>query len=374
MMDSKSCKIKIAELSDVHLGHPNTPTTLIIKNLKIAFPDNAETGELDLIILAGDIFDRLLNLPDDDVYPIRKWVNQFLRICERRNIIVRVLEGTPSHDWKQSKLFEEVNEIACIGADCKYVETLSIEYIEKLDINVLYVPDEWRPDPNQTWLEVQGLLKQNNLTQVDYAVMHGSFPHQIPDKFTHANHNPERYLSIVKYIIFIGHIHKYSQHERIFAAGSFDRLNHGEEEPKGHLRYTLHENDSFEMVFVENKTSKIYKTIDCKDMDASQLNKYIEKVIKDLPIGSAIRISSNRGEIASTSLKYFKEKYPNYQWDKTDNKSSKNAEELLLKKREHKTITVTPDNIIPLLMERIKVKYPDSVENCHRLLKGVVNG
>ena len=57
------------------------------------------------------------------------------------NIILRILEGTPSHDWKQSKLFIHLNDLTKAGTDVKYIDSLSIEYIDKFGINVLY-PDE----------------------------------------------------------------------------------------------------------------------------------------------------------------------------------------------------------------------------------------
>ena len=143
-------RLKIAELSDVHLGHHKTHAKHIIENLNKAFPDNDTTGQLDIIWIAGDLFDRMLNLPSDSVSAITNWVSKFLMMCKRRDILVRVLEGTPSHDWKQAKLLVDINEGSNINADLKYFTELSIEYIDKFGINVLYVPDEWRTKNEQT--------------------------------------------------------------------------------------------------------------------------------------------------------------------------------------------------------------------------------
>jgi DNA repair exonuclease SbcCD nuclease subunit len=366
---------KLAELSDVHLGHSTTPTEHILNSLRAAFPSNSETAALDMIVIAGDLFDRLLNLPEDDVSPIRRWMNDFLRMCKRHDIVLRVLEGTPSHDWKQSAMFEEINEIADIGADCKYVSNLSIEYIERFGFTFLYVPDEWRPDPNQTWQEVLALLKENNLDKVDFGIMHGFFPHQLPAHLVPGSHDPERYLGIVSKVIFIGHVHKFSEYDRIYSAGSTDRISHGEESPKGHLRYTLEEDGTYRVKFIENVNAMIYKSIDCTGLDGEDLHREVEKVIATLPKRSAVRLISPKSEVASASLKYFKDKYTDFIWSmKVDAKTFKHAEELIVKRRDQKIVKITKDNIVPLLHERLKVKRPDQAESCVKILKDVVDG
>src|ERR1700739_1745074 len=99
----KTSKLNIASISDVHLGASRTPTTGILKNLRAAFPDNEETAQLDLICFVGDVFDTLLTLNYDDLVAIKLWINDFLRLCAKHDIVVYVLEGTPSHDWWQSQ-------------------------------------------------------------------------------------------------------------------------------------------------------------------------------------------------------------------------------------------------------------------------------
>ena len=82
--------LRIASFSDVHLGHPQTPTSLIIQNLqRYGFPNTAETGELDLILLGGDLFDMGLMYSDAVVNEIETWMYSFLRMCERWNIVLR---------------------------------------------------------------------------------------------------------------------------------------------------------------------------------------------------------------------------------------------------------------------------------------------
>ena len=151
-------ELRIASISDVHLGHRRTPASHILKNLKAAFPKGEETRDLDIIFIAGDLFDAILSFPDPVVEEIQDWMFAFIRMCASYNIVVRILEGTPLHDRNQSREFDVINRNLRAPANCKYQDTLCIEHIEALDINVLYVPDEWDVDTDRTWEAVQELL------------------------------------------------------------------------------------------------------------------------------------------------------------------------------------------------------------------------
>ena len=59
-------ELNIACISDIHLGNKRNNARNIIKNLYAAFPDNSKTGELDIIFIAGDVFDSLFSLSDND--------------------------------------------------------------------------------------------------------------------------------------------------------------------------------------------------------------------------------------------------------------------------------------------------------------------
>lgn len=50
--------LKIASISDVHLGNPRNEAQFIIDNLYRAFPRNADTASLDVLVIAGDFYDR----------------------------------------------------------------------------------------------------------------------------------------------------------------------------------------------------------------------------------------------------------------------------------------------------------------------------
>ena len=369
--------IYIAESSDHHAGHSKTPTEKVISALQRAFPETEDTSELDIIFFAGDFFDHLLDLSDEDVYEIRFYIVEFLRMCKRLNIIVRVLEGTPSHDWRQPKLFVHLNHLANINANVKYIDQLSIEYIDALRTNVLYIPDEWRPTCEETWKCVTDKLAEHGLEKVDFVIMHGMFPHQMPENIHDRlnMHNSDYFLSICNYFIFVGHIHLFSQYERILSSGSIERLGHNEEGPKGHLRVkvdTLHK--QHEIRFIENKEAMVYKTLELTELSHQEAADKMEATAPTLIDGSHLRIRCKKGDAALSLISQFAKRFPLLHWTTVEKKSIANTQQIAIERSAVKTgIQLTPDNLKPLLLQRIKLKNPLLVGRCETLLNEVLN-
>jgi hypothetical protein len=307
----KGFSIEIASISDVHLGHTRTPTQLITENLDIAFPDNAQFAKLDMIFIDGDFFDRLLQVPEDDAYIARRWIHRFLLRCEKHDVALAVLEGTPRHDRRQSKMFQEVIDLTGVKVDFRYVDSLSIEYIERFDIHVLYVPDEWRHDPNETFAEVQALMAAKMLTQVDFASMHGCFEYQLPDvgNARQKAHQSANYLPLVRHQIFIGHHHVFSEYEHIVAQGSFDRLIHGEEAPKGHVRLSI-KDGAKTLTFVENKGAMDYRTLSVSGMSVEEVLVMIAAL--KLRPDSRIRLTGAVSDMGIRMLRHIRRDFPEY--------------------------------------------------------------
>lgn len=353
--------LQIASVSDIHLGHRRNETREIIANLRRAFPDSPATAKLDLLVLVGDVYDGLLSLPDEEVQEIDFWIEYVLRMCKKHDIVLRVLEGTPSHDWKQSQRFVTINEITGIGADLKYVKDLSIEYIEKLDISVLYVPDEWDTTTERTYAQVQELLKAKGLAQVDFAFMHGQFEFQLPEHVKAQKHNSTLYLEIVKYLVFIGHVHTHSRYERIIAQGSFDRLSHGEEGPKGHVRATVRPNGEADVVFVENQHAKLFLTVDCTDLTLEQTLVKIEQFVQGLPDGSNVRVQAGPDNPVFTNMELLIRSHPMLTWSKKVDEVKQDLPELVEVETVYVPITLSKDNLEGLLLERLANNNADAL-------------
>jgi DNA repair exonuclease SbcCD nuclease subunit len=347
--------ISFLSISDIHLGNRKNPTEVIVRNLKTYFTEVISGRKLDIIFIGGDIFDRLLTFNSKDVGEILSWTHWLLRFCDKRNIKLRVLEGTPSHDWKQSYIFDVMLKLDEYNLDYKYVQSLSIEYINDFDMNVLYVPDEWTSSTLTTHKQVIGLLKDKNLEKVDIAIMHGAFDYQIPQiTKEEIKHSAAEYLNIVRHYICIGHVHRFSFYDRIIAQGSFDRLAHGEEDKKGAVICNINENgNSFD--FIENKHATFFKTIELKNIEMDKSLKQIDKIVTKLPADTHVRIKAKAQHPLMVSMDVLKLKYPFAIWSKVSSDNIESDENILSNMNviEYESVTITAENIITLVEKRM---------------------
>lgn len=353
--------LKIASISDIHLGHKKNDTSFIISNLDKAFPDTSETADLDMIVLVGDVFDSLLMLPGAYVPEIDRWINRLLRLCKKHDIVLRVLEGTPSHDWKQSERFAVINEVANIQCDLKYVKELSIEYIDKFDIHVLYIPDEWDGNnPDNTYNQVLNAMKARDIDKVDFAFMHGQFEYQLAEVAKAPKHDSNKYLDIVTKLIFIGHVHTYSTNQRIIAQGSFDRIAHGEEGPKGHVRAVVNPDNSYQITFVENKSARQFISVDCLHDNLEDTIKQVEKIANTLPDDSFIRIICSKQNPVVSNIDHFVRAWPFLHWSKKvkddEFEQSEKLNNLLFTQSSFVPVSITESNIKKLVCDRLETK------------------
>lgn len=367
-------RLKIGLISDVHLGHEKTTSEFIVENLYKAFPDNESTWELDIIWIAGDLFDRLLNLPNRSVHAINGWVFDFLRMCAKRDIVVRVLEGTPSHDWKQPELMVQINKNSMIGADLEYVTELSIHRIEKFGIDVLYVPDEWRPKNIDTWVEVQALLAAKGLEKVDYSIMHGCFTYQIPPNLVDMfeTHDAESYLGITRNLVFIGHIHTHSQYKNIMAAGSFDRLRHGEEEKKGHIRVTVEPDGNYKASFIVNKGAKRYDTLDYTKRPLDDIYYVLDKLVAEMPEDSHIRLQADTDDAVFRAGTEIKARYPHINISFKSNQRKEKIQPIVTREV-IKTVNLSPDTIYTLMSKTLVKNHEKIAKQATNVLKEIIN-
>ena len=367
-------RLKVGVMSDVHLGHDKTRTEFIVDNLLKAFPDNETTGELDLIWIAGDLFDRLLSFPTDSVTAISSWAYQFLSMCAKRDIVVRVLEGTPSHDWKQLKFMVEINDNANIGADLKYMPELCIEHIDRFGIDVLYVPDEWRAKNIDTWVEVQDLLKVHGLEKVDFSIMHGCFTYQIPPNIVDMfeTHDAENYLGITRHLVFIGHIHQHSQYKRIMAAGSFDRLRHGEEEEKGHIRATIETDGSYTATFIVNKGAKRYITLDYTKQSLDDVYRQLDALVPELPEDSYVRLQADTDDAVFRAGTDIKLRYSTINLSFKSNQRKQKIEPIVTREI-IKSVNLSPSTILTMMETNLTKNHAHVAKQATVILKEIIN-
>jgi Holliday junction resolvase RusA-like endonuclease len=234
--------------------------------------------------------------------------------------------------------------------------------MEKHNIHVLYVPDEWAGTTEETLEQVKTLMREMQLKQVDIAIMHGLFNYQLPGiGKASSKHDEVSYLEIVRYFINIGHIHTHSTYERILAQGSFDRLSHGEEEPKGGMIMIIDPDEGNKYFFIENKGAKIFKTITLKNADVEKSMEFIERQLLKIPINAYIRIKAAKDHGVYIGFEELKIKFPFYNFSK---KSIEDEEEAAYNSRvndmldlEYTSIQIDRDNIQILLWDEISKKH-----------------
>lgn len=355
-------QFRFASLGDVHLGHPQTTTATIIQNLDRYCTNETVLKDLDLLIITGDLFDRLLQNAEEDAILSERWITRLLFKCAYLDVAVRVVEGTPSHDRYQSRFFVEQKLNANIPVDLHYATTLSIEHLERWGVTILYVPDKWRSDTQETLAEVKDLLRQHQLTQVDYAIMHGAFEYQLPSIVPEPTHSSDAYLDLVKHFILVGHVHFMSRNDRILAAGSYDRLNHGEEGAKGYYRVTQFASGESQVVFVENQGARRYDTLACHGLTTEAVNTLLRKHTKDLPPDSAVRIKCDPHDPVSGDLDAIRKQYPQFQWTlqvETAKKNQATAATLFQEFEIFDLEEIAPHNLLRLVESELERLAPD---------------
>lgn len=365
-------RLNIASLSDIHFNHPNTPTEFIIRNInRYVFPDTPETRALDIIFIGGDVTDSLMDFASNNAVAFRKWVSEFLRYCAKHDIMVRIIEGTPLHDWGQSIIFVEENENHEIGCDLKYFTDISIEHIARYNIDVLYIPDEARPTTHITWNVVQQLLLENGLEKVDFAIMHGAFGYQLPniEEIKDKIHDEEKYCSIVRHYIFIGHVHQHRPNGKIIPNGSTDRLRHGEEDIKGHVRL-----NKGEITFIPNLGAMRYITLEVPGMSADEIMDLVEKRLAGNDDIFQIRLLANTGNVAFGITKRLTSMYPHGRFDVANiDKASKKRERITMRETKVSNLpTLTKGNLLEEWCKEILDAAPDRYDQCVKLAEVIV--
>ncbi len=372
----------ILVFSDVHLGHHKTKTDYIISNLRTVIHYLIENEKIDLVCIAGDLIDRRLWSDDIVLSSIIGYIYELMTICKNNNVSLRVMKGTPSHDWDQLKLFNLVYEKLNEKFDFAYYDDVIIEYNERLKKTILYIPDEWGMTAEYTFNYVKKLMKDKNLSQIDLAFMHGMFDYQVASlpnmPFSKSVHKSSDYLSIIKYYIFIGHIHTFSTFERIIAEGSFDRLAHNEEEDKGCVLFHLDDDVSkCSYEFIVNKNAKIYKTIEVKQKDINKAISFIEKEIKKYPKDSYIRLLLNKDSPFISIYDKFVLNQLDYHFSKKILNNDK-TKETMTKDFKKSDVTINEKNIHTILKNKLDNLSIDSNIKSYAIkifeeLKGEIN-
>lgn len=346
-------------ISDVHFFNKATPTSSLVQNVEDyfdGFSDTSRFRKLDIIFIAGDLFDDLCYYKHPDVLLVTNLIRRLMRFCAAWGIALRILEGTKSHDYKQAANFQPLADVFGDKLNYKYVQSLMIEKMAGHDLSILYMPDDWSHSAAETQRQVRELMAEHDAPTVNIGIFHGMFEHQIPMLADDpATHNAAYYLSIVDFFINVGHIHISSVFERILAQGSFGRISHGEEGPKGGFLVRLSSIGKHSFEFIENKNAIIFKTREIEHDDIDKATYCIREDLDKLPDGSNYRIAAPKGSQVLQLLTYFKKEYPFINFKTKELKSKDKAKDQLADAIDigasYVPITLNKETIIPLILE-----------------------
>ncbi len=312
---------------DIHFGHGKNPTQDIINGLYDLFALNLESFKaLKTIFFTGDVFDKLIHLSSDDSIRAQIWINNLLDFCSEHEIQIRVLEGTPLHDRGQSRCFELLAHGK--NVDVKYINTIYIEHNNVLNMDILYIPDEWAGDAATLEKEVLALMAERSIEKVDIAMLHGLFEYQLPAHIPNLLRlSEEFFLSIVRGYIHIGHIHTHNPRGRILPGGSVDRLAHNEEEDKGVILVNV-DKDVYDYEFLVNNNAKIFKTINLDTVhNMSEVKAFLTKELKKLPKGSHVRLEAKSGASVFEGLVDIKRMFTDIYFSKKEIEDTNNRQD-----------------------------------------------
>lgn len=357
-------EINILSLSDIHLGHRKNEARYICANLDRLIKEEVSARRVDLIILAGDVFDTLLTLPDKQIPFIDRWIKSFLRLCTREKIILRIVEGTPSHDRLQSARFMQMAELLELDLDIAYFDDITIERIEALGMDVLYIPDEIRASPDETLKAVRSLMEAKAVSRVDIAVMHGTMDFQLRDLPRIPKHNSEAYCELVRHFVFVGHIHRHSVYcgttgTSIIAHGSFDRIAHGEEEPKGFIRARITETDS-KWEFIENTHARQFKTMHVEvDEPMESVYERITAFARSVPDDSYLKVKAPSRHPILAGFAEVSRMFPMQHWtkadvDEDDGSQQQSMPAIVGDEEDYEVVEITPLNIQAIVQAKLE--------------------
>jgi DNA repair exonuclease SbcCD nuclease subunit len=294
--------LRLIFASDLHLGIRSIDQ----KEMADAFADAffPILPETDIMFLNGDFFDTLVLFDNYGFDPVYEVIMGLFRLCDMHNVTLRVLQGTFTHDRKQCERFITFYKNNKFTFDFKFMGTIELEEITRGDrsIRVMYVPDDL---PFKSSDEIVSVIKdrmvERGWDELDYGCMHGFFDFTYPKAISQENCIVfrESQFPFIKKMIDVGHVHQHRISGKVVSNGSFDRLNHGDEDPKGYVK-VLDYPDKYKAQFIENKNSAIFSTLYFKDNPDTDIIR--TKIIEYLSSITTYRTISLRIVIESSEL------------------------------------------------------------------------
>lgn len=367
----------ILEMADLHVNHPFVSHKLTLELISGVLLNPEILKRTHRLLLAGDFYDHGMEYTDTDkIVDIEKFQQELLEACAKHDVQVRVLRGTKSHDREQGVYFEKINKQCNIGCDLKYFDKLTVEIDERYGDSTLYIPDQWNVDASKTLKEAVTAMAKLGLDQVDFGCMHGSMRYQMPEhmRLKQDLHDQDRYNELVRYVLFIGHHHNASNYDKIWCAGSPQRLRFGEEEDKGYLTAEISE-DSALVVFNKLDNAMPLLTLDASDKSVEECRDILDKLIEKHPEHLGVRLTGSASDPAGSVIRQYQDAYPHlfFKFENKKQKDKKQLPTINVNSARQNIRPLTYENIGELLAERIAKKNEVMAEHVPKVMEEVLS-
>lgn len=287
---------KMVAVSDIHFGSLRlSPLNLYEKLQKHLYP---ELQECHLLVIAGDLYDRLLTVGCDAHYYASRFIKEILTYSSRTGMQVRILHGTYTHDRDQLSVFDT---LAPKGARYRIINEIRCEEISdfrwkdetlQMKLKVGYLPDNLSYKRSQDALDyLRNMLNCHGWSYLDAIVGHGTFDYCLPPDIPHKPpclYSRKQFKDLVHGPIVMGHIHIHSRKFNTYYCGSFDRMAHNEEEDKGFYVFTCQDKkyDTWTSRFVVNTDATPFISIAARGNDMAEIaQNFSEDMTTKFPLG-----------------------------------------------------------------------------------------
>ena len=309
---------KIVAAGDFHFGNPRINCDAMYSKLKEFFYPEVEKS--DLVLLTGDLFDQLTTINSNANLYASIFIKELFAFSAKNNVPIRILHGTYSHDRNQLQV---LNVLKLKNTDAKIINEISCEELTVKDkkYKILYIPDNLPYKKSSDVMEhIDKVLKVMGWKTVDIVLGHGTFSHALP---VSSNHLPPCTYTIEQFnkittdssLIVMGHIHISSAKDKVFYCGSFERMSHGEEQPKGFYKFN-DENGKWKAEFVGNDDAALFVTIYPQGYTTDEIIADFTKQIDEIFINKVgnVRVAHNDAEIRSLLNKICLQQYPDIKY------------------------------------------------------------
>lgn len=238
--------------------------------------------EVKIIVFAGDYYDHKLTLCEAESFYAMMFFKEVFDIACSKNIAIRMIQGTRSHELNQLELFRtyEIENIKG-NSNFKIINTVSEETFEGL--NILYIPEEYPVDAEEYYSEYRN--KKHDIVfghgTWDFVAQQGQIEHgSRKDVYSAPVFEWKQWKDNIDGFVSFGHIHGRNKYgKKIYYSGSFTRWGFGERSDRGFTSFWMDpDTKEYDVTFVDNTMAPKYDVMSALDLNLESLD--AESIIK----------------------------------------------------------------------------------------------